>query len=242
VIRLRILPRLVGRSLRLVPWWHLGLGLLAAFALAVSRRNPYPDDLVFGLRVGAVALAASAAFVFDDPAVTLLDGKPVPLSLQRLARLVVALPAVAAAWWLLLSWMEAGVGSGEEQIVAGLPRLALSLEFAALLGCVWAVATLAMRTGRDGAGMVAALSFLILVVVLVLLPERWSLFPSPAVAPTPGEAASERWEMWVDGHRRWAGLAAAAWVATGFGLLGGGARSRLGHHFAGVLRLGRGTS
>lgn len=216
----RTFPWILVRSLRLIPWWHLGLGLVAAIALAATGRNPYPDDLVFGLRVAAVALAASVAFVFDDPAVSVMDGKPVSLALQRIARLTLALPVIAAGWWVLLGWMEAALGPADERAMETLPRLALSLEFAALLGIVWAVATLAMRTGQEAGGNVAALALLVIVVVLVLLPERWSLFPSPAVAPSPGETASIRWEAWVDAHRRWAVLAIAAWAGVALGLAG----------------------
>ncbi|MEZ5174593.1 MAG: hypothetical protein R2823_00090 [Acidimicrobiia bacterium] len=211
---LRTFPWVLFRSLRLIPWWYLGLGLAAAFALATTRRNPYPDDLVFGLRVGAVALATSTAFVFDDPAGNIMDGKPVPLSLQRAARLFVALPVVAASWWLLVTWMEAGLGPQNERAIAALPKWALTLELVTLVGVVWAVATLVMLTGRDAGGTVAALSLLTVVVLLVLLPERWSVFPSLAVAPEPG------WEAWVDGHRRWAGIAVIAWAAVALGVVG----------------------
>lgn len=221
---LRAFPWVLVRTVRLIPWWQLGLGLIAAFALAATRRNPYPDDLVFGLRVAAVALAASAAFVFDDPAVSVMDGKPVPLALQRTARLSLALPAVAVGWWILLGWMEAGLGPLDQRQMETLPRLALSLEFATLLGIVWAVATLVMRTGRDAGGTVAALSLLAIVVVLILLPERWSLFPSPVVAPLPGEAVSVRWEAWVDAHRRWAVLAIVSWAGVTIGVAGSGRR------------------
>lgn len=208
------------RSVRLISWWHLALGLIAAGALAATRRTTYPDDLVFGLRIAGVALAASAAFVFDDPAVSLVDSKPVPLGVQRAARFVLALPAVGAGWWLLVRWMEAGLGPVDDRAMATLPRLAVSLEFLTLLGIVWAVATLVMRTGRDAGGMAAALSLLAIVVALVLLPERWSVFSSPAVPPLPGEAPSVGWNAWVDAHRRWAAIAAAAWAGVVLGLTG----------------------
>jgi len=216
---IRTFPRVVARTVRLIPWWHLGLGLAGAFALAVSRRNPYPDDLVFGLRVGAVAFAASTAFVFDDPAVSLLDGKPVPLSLQRLARLLVTLPIVAAGWWIFLSWMDAGLGPLAERQMATLPRTAVSLEFAALAGIVWAVAALVMRTGWEAGGIAAAVSLLAVVLVLLLIPERWAFFTSPAVAPLPGQAASSIWLAWVDAHRRWAVLDAVAWAGVAIGVI-----------------------
>ena len=216
----RTFPLVLVRSLRLIPWWHLGLGLVAAVALAATRRNPNPDDLVFGLRIAAVPLAASAAFVFDDPALNVMDGKPVPLALQRIARLALVLPVIVAGWMVLLGWMEAGLGPIDERAMATLPRLALSLEFAALLGIVWAVAMLAVRTGQDAGGNVAALTLLAIVVVLILLPQRWSLFPSPTPAPLPGEAASPQWEAWIEVHRRWAVIATVAWTGVALGLPG----------------------
>lgn len=217
---LRTFPWVLVRSWRLIPWWHLGLGLVAAVALAATRRNPYPDDLVFGLRVAAIALAASATFVFDDPAANVMDGKPVPPALQRIARLSLALPAIVVGWLVLLGWMEAGLGPIDERAMETLPRLDLSLEFAALLGIGWAVATLATRTGQDPGGNVAALTLLAIVVILILLPERWSLFPSPANAPLLDEAASPQWEAWIEGHRRWAVLAVTAWAGVALGLVG----------------------
>lgn len=236
---IRMFPLVLVRSLRLIPWWHLALGLIAAGALAATRRTTYPDDLVFGLRIAGVALAASAAFVFDDPAVSLVDGKPVPLGVQRSARLALALPAVGAGWWMLVRWMEAGLGAVSDRAMATLPRLAVSLEFATLLGIVWAVATLVMRTGRDAGGMAAALSLLAIVVALVLLPERWSVFSSPAVAPLPGEGPSVGWDAWVDAHRRWAVLAVAAWAGVVLGLVGSTRRRWLGRPIKQGARSGK---
>ena len=209
----------LARVIRLVPWWHLGLGLVAAIGLAATRRTTYLDDTVFGLRVAAVAVAASAAFVFDDPATNLLDSKPVPAWLQRTARLVVVLPAVVAGWWLLVVWMETPLRSGDGPI-ATVPYAALSIEMAALLGIVWAAAMLVQRPGGEGGGLVAAPTLLVVVVVLVLLPVRWAVFASPASPPLPGEAASLQWEGWIDAHRRWAALGAVAWAAALVGVAG----------------------
>ncbi len=214
----------LGRAFRLVPWWHLGLGLVAAFGLAATRRTGYLDDPVFGLRVAAVALAATAAFVFDDPATNLLDSKPIPGWLQRTARLVLVVPAVVAGWWVLVAWMEAPLKAVDEGL-ASVPRLALSVELAALVGIVWAVATLTQRSGRESGGMAAALTLFAVVVVLLMLPERWAVFASPAAEPLAGEP-SLRWEAWIDAHRRWAALAVVAWVAVVVGLRGSALRHR----------------
>jgi len=217
---IRAFPAVLGRSSRLVPWWHLAFGLVAAFGLAATRRTTYLDDVVFGLRVGAVALVASTAFVFDDPALNLMDGKPVPLWLQRSARLTLVLPAIVAGWWLLLAWMEAGLHSSAETAGLTVPRLALSIEVTALLGIVWAAATLMLRAGRETGGMVAATALLAIVVGLILLPERWTWFASPAAPPVPGEGSSPQWQAWVDAHRRWAALAVAGWAAVVVGVRG----------------------
>lgn len=216
---LRVFPLLLVRGMRLVPWWHIGLGLVAAFGLAATRRTTYLDDSVFGLRVAAVALAASAAFVFDDPAVNLLDSKPVAAWLQRTARLIVALPAVIVGWWMLVTWMEAPLRA-DDQVTATVPHVALSIEMAALLGIVWAAAMLAQRFGSDSGGLVAAPALLAVVVVLLLLPQRWSVFATPAAPPLPEEAASLQWEEWIDAHRRWAALAVASWTVVVVGLRG----------------------
>ncbi len=221
--RFRVLPGVLLRTARVVPWWHLGLGLVAAVGLAWSRRAgewTTQDDAVFGLRVAAVALAASAAFAFDDPAENLLEGKPVPVGLQRTARLILALPAVAAAWWALVLWMESGLRPLDDGTMLTVPRLALSVEMAALVGVVWAVATHAARVIGDGGGVVAATALLAIVVGLILLPDRWSVFPSPWPPPAAGEAPSSQWLAWLDAHHRWAALAGVAWASTLLGLRG----------------------
>jgi hypothetical protein len=238
VTRLRTLPALLARTARVVPWWHLALGVVAAFGLAWPRRaGPWTnqDDAVFGLRLAAVALAASAAFVFDDPAASLEEGKPVPVGMQRTARLLLVVPAMAAAWWALVVWMEAGLRPLDDGTVQTVPRLAVSVEMAALLGVVWAVATHAVRSHRDG-GMVAVPVLLGVVIVLLMLPERWSLFPSPWPPPAPGEAAPAEWQAWLDAHRRWAALGAAAWTATLLGLRGPGRRRIVAWRRFGALR------
>lgn len=218
--RSRTLAQVLMRSARLVPWWHLGLGIAAAFALAATRRHPYPNDLVFGLRAGAVALAASAAFVFDDPAASIVSGKPVPISIQRLSRLVLALPVVGVAWVVLFGWMNAGLGPVEQRAMPALPFWSLTLELMGLFGIVWAVATLVMSSGREAAGAAAVATLLVVVVALLLLPRQLAFFPSPASPPLPGEVASSEWEAWVAAHRRWTLLAVSAWAAVGLGLVG----------------------
>ncbi|HEX9643565.1 MAG TPA: hypothetical protein VGC11_06180 [Acidimicrobiia bacterium] len=223
---IRVVPAVLYRSARLVPWWHLVLGLVAAVALAATRRTDYVDDVVFGLRVGAVALAVSLAFVLDDPALSVTDGKPVPLWLPRLARLALVLPVPAAGWWLLMDWMEAEMQSTPETAATTVPRVALTIELAAFVGIVLGFAALVVRSGREAGGLVAAVALLGAVVALLMLPERWRVFASPASPPLPGEAPSPIWEVWVDAHRRWAAIAAAGWVALAVGVRGP-ARGRL---------------
>jgi hypothetical protein len=217
---IRVVPAVLYRSTRLVPWWHLVLGLVAAVALAATRREAYIDDVVFGLRVAAVALATSLAFVLDDPALSLTDGKPVPLWLPRLARMVLVLPVVAAGWWLLMDWMEAELQSTAETAATTVPRVALTIEMAAFAGIVLGFAALVVRSGREAGGLVAAVGLLGAVVVLLLIPEPWRVFASPASPPLPGEAPSPMWVLWVDAHRRWAAIAAAGWVALAVGVRG----------------------
>jgi hypothetical protein len=224
---IRVVPAVLYRSARLVPWWHLVLGLVAAVALAATRRTDYVDDVVFGLRVGAVALAVSLAFVLDDPALSVTDGKPVPLWLPRLSRLVLVLPVVAAGWWLLMDWMEVTLRSTPETAAMTVPRVALSVELAALVGIVLGCAAVVVRTGRETGGLAAAVALLGGVVALLMLPERWRVFISPASPPLPGEAPSPMWQLWVDAHLRWAALAATGWLAFAIGVRGP-AQGRLG--------------
>ena len=211
---IRTFPRVVARTVRLIPWWHLGLGLAGAFALAASRRRTcIPRTIAcsgsgwwpWRLRRRLRSCSTIRRSACSTASRCLCRCSASPASF--------VMPAVAAGWWVLIVWMESGLATAAEDAAATVPRMALSLEMVALLGVVWAVATLLLRTGREAGGIVAATSLLTVVVGCSWLPERWSLFPSPA--PRPGQERHRRdGRAWVDAHRRWAALAALAWVGV----------------------------
>ena len=130
MIQLRIgqsalLTRPIAQALEPLP-----LVVFPAIAFAVAS---LPWDPMLRVRLGAVALCLSAAFLLDDPAADTVASAPSSLAFRRAHRLLLWVPVLAALWALLL-WY------------AGAPAVvARSLELAALLAV-----TLAAAAGLGG--------------------------------------------------------------------------------------------
>lgn len=186
LIRLDQLDRLAAPTASTVAWWQPALGGAAAFALLdlVGRRSVGADveQLIVGLRFAMLAVALSAAFVLDDPTEGTVCAVPLPLALRRCLRIAVILPLLAGVWIGLVAYANA-----DPQLVEPLPVAELTLELAALLAVVLAVA--ALSSG------VAAGPVLLLVVVLAafVVPPRARLYTSHADAVA-----------WSTAHQRWA--------------------------------------
>lgn len=217
----------LGRvSLRLVPWWHLAAGAAAAAVIVSSlwrRELPTNADTVPVLRLAAVVLAASAAFLLDDPSEPTLRAVPVGLRTRRLLRVACALPALAGSWAALLWFAGATPGLEPAQRTpladgdALLPVVALSIEYTGLVLLTLAIAAAALRwsDGETG-GRVAAPGVLALAYVAAVLPwgaSRW-FWALYAPAPSAGAPHHPWWDEWVTAHQRWVLLAALAAAVT----------------------------
>ena len=187
-------------SLRTAAW----VAVLPAGALGLGVLT-LDGPVVLELRLAAVALAAGAAFVLDDPAAETIAASPTPLLFRRLLRAALALPVVAALWALLLLHADAA------------PAWALTLELAAMLATTLAVAALAAPLVPDGRGGVAAAPALLVLLgaAALALPDGLTLF-----AAGPLDA---RWEA---SHERWASVLVAAVLAFVYASLDPG-RARL---------------
>lgn len=215
--RWRAAGMLVRPVARLVPWWHLAAGATIALLIVWhARRVPYAtlDSIVSAIRLAAIPLVLSAAFLLDDPTEDTLSGTPVPIGVRRALRLVPALVLVAGVWCALLVIAERAPAihdvlarrlAGGDPRVDGwvLPWVALSIEATTLLGLAFAAAGYGLRLSADrSGGMVATATVLGAVVVASLIPPRWSLMLRPEVAEG----------MWRAAHVRWACLACLALV------------------------------
>jgi fluoroquinolone transport system permease protein len=171
---------------RTLAWAPLAGGALVALALlAVLRvRDAGPNTMVGALRLGAVLVAAGAAFALDDPAASTLASSPTPLRTRRSLRLLPGVAVCAGVWASLLAL------AGEEVTpFAG----ALTVEAIGMLGLTWAAA--AVATGSAGG---PALLFVLLAAGMVdAVSPQWK---THLLVP-PGDPA------WATAHWRWLALA-----------------------------------
>ena len=177
-----------------LPVGALGLGVLTL-----------DGPVVLELRLAAVALAAGAAFVLDDPAAETIAASPTPLLFRNLLRAALALPSVAVLWVLLLLYADAA------------PAWALTLELAAMLAATLAIAALAAPLVPDGRGGIAAAPALLVLLgaAALALPDGFTLF-----------AAGPFDVRWDASHERWASILVAAVLAFVYASLDPG-RARL---------------
>jgi hypothetical protein len=170
-LRVRQVPVLVPGTIRAVPWGPLLGGAALALAM-VHFGSRDPGSLMLHLRLGAVLLCAGAAYVVDDPAARTLAYSPTPLLGRRAFRVTGAVVVAGATWGALLVDVRGAAGPG------GWPPASLTLQAAALLAAALSMAVLASRVAPDGRGGVAgSAAVLVLALVSVALPGRWSPFP-----------------------------------------------------------------
>lgn len=199
---------------RTVAWPALLAGTLACVAVvAAASIAPEWSPLGRWPGLGALALCAGAAFVLDDAAGATVSATPRSLAHRRLQRIALALPLLLAVWAASLWYATTAQGAwfGPDT------RLALSVQFAAMLALTLAASAVALRIMPDdhGGWSGALMPFAILTAAL-LLPERWALLAPPG--DDTWAAAQQRWWALLaigmltlacasrdpaSGHRRW---------------------------------------
>lgn len=168
-VRLRQTRALAPGLVRAVPWGPLLAS--AALGLAMVQLGS-PGSLLLRLHLAAVLLCAGAAYVVDDPTGATLASSPTPLLTRRVLRVALAVAVTGAAWIVLL--LDARWASAAGQWPPG----SLTLKAAALLATGLTTAVLAARVAPDGRGGVAgSAAVLVLSLVSVVLPARWSPLP-----------------------------------------------------------------
>lgn len=182
---------------------------LAAFLVVVFRVER-GASAIEALRLGSLFLAAGAAFAFDDAARVTLAAVPPPLWSRRALQAAMVCTPLAASWIAscVYAAMRAGGAGG------GLPFLGLSLELAAMIALVIAVAAVIVTSGRDRPGLFAVSTPILLHFVLLLIPAKFSL-----LGAMPGS------HEWLGERVRWLILLAGA-LAVIAGLTRDPARAR----------------
>ncbi|MEW2082553.1 hypothetical protein [Streptomyces sp. NPDC005283] len=208
----RLWPLLLPYALRSARTLPLLIAVTAAVLLlgvpALVSGGMRLIDVVLLIRSAAVLIAVGAAFLLDDPAARTTEVVPTPRWVVHGLRIFVALLGAAAGWATVLLLGAMAVNPDERPL---LPQPGLTLEAAALLAMVIALAALGFRlsTGNGtgagtGGGALAAPGVVMCVIVSVLLPlpEAVDPFAQPLSAG------------WDPSRRVWALVLCVAVVAA----------------------------
>ncbi|MEU7061086.1 ABC transporter [Streptomyces sp. NPDC046197] len=181
-----VIGALVRPEWRSLPWPALAgagaLGLLTAGVVRLPGQEPDVVAALVLLRLAALGGGLSLAFVSDDPARHTTAAVPVRRAVRAALRVALLAPLVVAWWTAMLFLVPA-----EARPPAG----AVTLEAAAVATGALALAAAAVRFGdepRPGGGI--AVTLLVLALVAVLVPRRWSLLVLP---DDPNWAAAHGW-------------------------------------------------
>ncbi|HUF98484.1 MAG TPA: hypothetical protein VMM60_10175 [Ilumatobacter sp.] len=162
---------------RITSWQPLAQMMLAGWVLVIIGGR---SGALLWLSVAAAAVAATTAFVFDDPAAETLAASPCSLPRRRLQRATIALLGVGI-WWVpavLLARRRAGDLSGMSVVDA-------TLEVGVFVAIALAVSATACRLGdRTGGGIAGAVTTMACFATTFLPHRRWLPLPADG-APNP---------------------------------------------------------
>ncbi len=177
VLRWHQVRALARPATRTVPWKPLARAMVAGIAIiAVGSRVGVMSRLSFA----AAVVAATTAFVLDDPAGSTLAATATSLPVRRLLRASAAVVA-AGLWWF-------GAVALAAHRVGAVPMRALTLEFATFVAVALAASAGAARLGdRTGGGYAGAIVTLVCFASTLLPPQPW--LPLAAAPTAPGATA-----------------------------------------------------
>jgi len=175
------------RSLRLAPF--APAAVVVAYLVV---RHPDPHDTVADLRVLALLLALGSGYVLDDGAATTLQASPYGLARRLGLRIGGAVALVAPLWTAMLGLLLPAIPKADRW-AAG---LGLSVELAAGLAVVWAIAAWGRRGGIEQPGLITTPALLALLLVAV------SISRAPMVV--------DLGPQWTAAHLRWSAVVLGA--------------------------------
>jgi hypothetical protein len=176
------------RSLRLAPF---GPGAAAAVALLVARRGG-THDVIADMRVLGLLLALGSGYVLDDGAAVTLQASPYGLARRLWLRIGCAAAIVVPLWTTMLARLLPSAPDTDRWALG----LGLTVELAAALTVVWAVAAWARRHGVEHPGIITTPALL----ASLLLAASISWAP---ILVGPGA-------QWTSAHLRWSGILVGA--------------------------------
>ena len=169
------------RSLRLAPF---GAGAAAVVALLVARRGG-THDVTGDLRVVGLLLALGSGYVLDDGAAVTLQASPYSLARRLWLRIGCAATVVTPLWIVILARLLPSAPASDRWALG----LGLTVEFAAALTVVWAVAGFSRRHGVEHPGIITTPALLASLLFAVSISQVPML-----VGPGP---------QWTPVHLRW---------------------------------------
>lgn len=160
------------------PWLPLGVTGVTTLALLAWFGSDNSGVMTSRLRLAGIAVAATAAFFFDDPAAVTMAPSPARLGLRRWHRFV-CLAAGVVAWWVAVSVL---LRARYDIAVDG--RLTWEMLTPAAVAVASALAV-ARWSGTDTPGMVGATVAPAWVALSHVPRPEWLVLP-----PTPGDDVS----------------------------------------------------
>ncbi|MBO3751461.1 hypothetical protein J5X84_35765 [Streptosporangiaceae bacterium NEAU-GS5] len=176
------------RSLRLAPFW---VSAAAVVAFLAARRGG-GHDVLADLRVLGLLAALGSGYVLDDGAAVTLQASPYGLARRLWLRIGCAAALVAPLWTAALAYLLPSAPAGDRWTLG----LGLTLELAAVLTVVWAVAAAGRRRGFEQPGIITTPALLA------------ALFVAGSISQAPMLVGLG--QEWTPAHVRWSVVLAGA--------------------------------
>jgi hypothetical protein len=196
------------RSLRLAPF-VTSVVTVAAF-LAVRGGDTH--DVIGDLRVLGLLLALGCGYVLDDGAAITLQASPCSLARRLWLRIGCAAAVVIPLWTVMLARFLPSAPSGDRWALG----LGLTVELAAALTVLWAVAAWGRRHGFEHPGIITTPALLASLLLAASIPQAPML-----VGAGP---------QWTSAHLRWSGVLLGATCVLVAGMRDPAARWRSPDH------------
>ena len=158
---------LVRPSIRVVTWQPMARAQLAGIVFISLANKPSADQR---LSIAGAAVAATSAFVLDDPATSTLGAAPTSLPRRRIQRATFAGVSIAT-WWIMVATITSVRSSSD------LAPTSRTIELGTLVAIALAVSAVASAAGDRTTGGIAGALFVGVWFALSLLPpSRWLPF------------------------------------------------------------------
>jgi hypothetical protein len=196
------------RSLRLAPFVT---GAAAVAVFLVARRGD-THAVIGDLRLLGLLLALGSGYVLDDSAAVTLQASPYGLARRLGLRIGCAVAVVVPLWAALLARYLPSAPAGDRWALG----LGLTVELAAVLTVIWAVAASGRRRGFEHPGIITTPALLASLLVAS------SIRQAPMLVG-PGSP-------WTPAHLRWSGVLVGAACVLAAAMRDPAARWRSSQH------------